>query len=583
MVLLRMAGLIFSFYGYLRLLMKRIRPEFGIAVIFSAAGNLMFLAGILNLMPEMAFALYVSGIVLGVRSVRKREPLREAVTAGTCFFGLMDVFLFVLLYHDKFLHYDNFSHWALVLKVMLAEDRFPNFLDTNIMFQSYPPGSAAFIYYIVKAAGAGPEWLQMYAQAVFMAGMASCLFAFAGKQAMGILSAAVLSVMLLAGNVPLYDLLVDTQLPLTALAGLAFCACYRDMPAQADGGDGLKAKAWYTAAFTTFLITIKNSGVLFVCIILLYLLLRRRERAVEAARELAAPLLCPLAALVLWKKHVSLVFEKGLSAKHSMSVRNFRAVFGEKSAEDLNMIARSVWDRVVTLSNPALYILLFLVLLLALQSRKKKTDREDIRLAVTAFAAYFLYQLGMLGMYLFSMPLGEAAVLAGYNRYYRTILIFIAGIAGILAMGAARRQEGSGQRGYRAAVLALCIAGSWHALKPNWAYYKKQEMNQTRLRYDALIRDYHIPPGGSYMVITTGDPGYLHYMSKYLLLPERLSARDGSRAGELERAEKEWENFDYLILFGAPEEFALWAEDRFGSEGPVIKPGEAGEWNSGGN
>lgn len=96
-VLLRMAGLIFSFYGYLRAIGKRIRPEFGIAVIFSAIGSLMFLAGILNLMPEMTFVLYVVGVCLGIRSVKNREPLRETVTAGTCFFGVMGVFLFVLL------------------------------------------------------------------------------------------------------------------------------------------------------------------------------------------------------------------------------------------------------------------------------------------------------------------------------------------------------------------------------------------------------------------------------------------------------------------------------------------------------
>ena len=93
------------------------------------------------------------------------------------------------------------------------------------------------------------------------------------------------------------------------------------------------------------------------------------------------------------------------------------------------------------------------------------------------------------------------------------------------------------------------------------------------MTYDALIRDYHIPSGGSYMVITSGDTGYLHYMSKYLLLPKRLSVRDVSRAGELERVEEEWGNFDYLILCGAPEESALWAEDRFGSGKPVIELG----------
>lgn len=572
-VLLRMAGLIFSFYGYLRLLGKRIRPEFGIAVIFSAVGSLMFLAGILNLMPEMTFALYVSGIVLGICSVRNREPLREALTAGTCFFGLMCVFLFVLLYHDKFLHYDNFSHWALVVKVMLAENRFPNFLDTNIMFQSYPPGSAAFIYYIIKAAGIGPEWLQMYAQAIFMAGMAACVFPFAGKQAMGILTAAALSMILLAGNTPLYDLLVDTQLPLTALAGLAFCVYYRETPEQTDSGDALKGKAWYITVFMTFLVTIKNSGILFVCIIGLYLLLCCKGKARKTVKALAAPLFCPLAALLLWKKHVSLVFEKGLSTKHSMSIRNFRMVFGEKSADDLNIIVRSVLDRVFTLSSPALYVLLFLILLLVLKSRMEKAGRGDIGLAVTAFAAYLLYQLGTLGMYLFSMPLWEAIALAGYDRYNQTILIFIVGIAGIQAIETVRGWERCEQRGFCAAVLVLCIAGSWHTLKPNWVYYKKQEMNPTRLTYDALIRDYHIPSGGSYMMVTTGNTEYLHYISKYLLLPKRISVHDCSRAEELERVKEEWGNFDYLILFGTSEEFALWAGDEFGVGEPVIELG----------
>ena len=570
-VLLRMAGLIFSFYGYLRAIGKRIRPEFGIAVIFSAIGSLMFLAGILNLMPEMTFVLYVVGVCLGIRSVKNREPLRETVTAGTCFFGVMGVFLFVLLYHDKFQHYDSFSHWALLVKVMLAEDRLPNFLDTNITFQSYPPGSAVFISYFIKAAGIGPEWLQMYAQAIFMTGMAACLFPFAGKEAMGILTASVLSVLLLAGNTPLCDLLVDTQLPLTALAGLAFCAYYRETEAQEGGGYGRKGKAWYIAAFTTFLVIIKNSGVLFACLILFYVLLCQEGKAKEAVRALSVPFFSSLAALVLWKKHVSLVFEKGLSSRHSMSVRNFRAVFGEKSADDLNMIARSVWNRVCTLSNPAWYVLLFLLLLLALRGRINKTGGGERKLALTAFAAYPLYQMGLWGMYLFSMPLEEARALAGYDRYNQTILIFITGVAVILALAAVRRQKGSVRAGYRAALLMFCIVGSWQTLKPKWAYYKKQEMGQARITYDALIRDYHIPPGSSYMVATTEDAGFLYFMSKYLLLPKRVTACNCDRAEDLKRVEEEWRNYDYLILCGASEEFTLRTEEMFGEKGPVIE------------
>lgn len=117
----------------------------------------------------------------------------------------------------------------------------------------------------------------------------------------------------------------------------------------------------------------------------------------------------------------------------------------------------------------------------------------------------------------------------------------------------------------------MCIVGSWHTLKPKWTYYKKQEMDQTRLTYDALIRDYHIPSGSSYMILTTGSTGYLHFISRYLLLPKHVMVCDCRRAEALKQVEEEWRNFDYLILYGASDEFALWAGEMFGEEGPVIE------------
>ena len=48
------------------------------------------------------------------------------------------------------MHYDNFSHWALIVKSMSLTNSFPSFKTDVIMFTSYPPGSAVFIYYFIN-------------------------------------------------------------------------------------------------------------------------------------------------------------------------------------------------------------------------------------------------------------------------------------------------------------------------------------------------------------------------------------------------------------------------------------------------
>ena len=153
--------------------------------------------------------------------------MQGIICIGTIFFLVICVFFAFLLYGNKFLDYDNFSHWALVEKTLLSKNRFPNFMDSNIMFQSYPPGSASYIYYVCKITGIHSEWMQMYAQTTLMSGILISLFAFSNKWQNKLLMC-VGSVILLAGNTRLDSLLVDSLLAITALGGMAFCIYYRN-------------------------------------------------------------------------------------------------------------------------------------------------------------------------------------------------------------------------------------------------------------------------------------------------------------------------------------------------------------------
>ena len=451
-IFLRSLLLMFSCYGYLQFLRKRIKLEFTIALLFAAIGSTMFLAGILNLMWETALLIFLGGLFLAACSLQKRESPCELISPGIVFFSIGCIFLLFLLRGNMFSTYDNFSHWATALKAVYTNNRFPNFSNINIGFQSYPLGSASFIYYICKIAGIFSEWSQMYAQAVLMAGMLLSLFAFA-ESLEGWLLAGTASVMLLCSNTALYDMCVDTLLPLTALAGIALCLYEQDH---------LRKIGWAAIPFTVFLVSIKNSGILFAIFIAAFVMIHlssqfrplyhppkntdgpentlftlfssayclirsiskflcrneagcRGEIVEETADyseamgywKTAAPqFLCPVLTLVLWQKHVKLVFENGMGTKHSMSLMYWRARFLQKSSEDVHTILSGMGERIFSLSNPFFYILLLLILVIV--ARKyflRQNYTEERQTALIVLVSYIVYQLGLLGTYLFPCPL----------------------------------------------------------------------------------------------------------------------------------------------------------------------------------
>lgn len=101
--------------------------------------------------------------------------------AGYVYFGFVIIVVLLSVNGKVFSHYDNFSHWALVVKQMLSTNRFPNFEDTVIVYQEYPLGSAAFIYYVAKIVGVA-ESVWMFAQAYMTLACILPIFIFCKKK-----------------------------------------------------------------------------------------------------------------------------------------------------------------------------------------------------------------------------------------------------------------------------------------------------------------------------------------------------------------------------------------------------------------
>lgn len=555
----RLLLLVFSFYGFMQAARRRLDANLSLAFIFASIGSLMFLAGILNLLPETAAFICLLGCVLGVRSIRRRESPLALISPGTLFFAVGSVVMAALLFRAKFTSYDNFSHWAIVVKRMLATDRFPNFSDVNIQFQSYPLGSSCFIYYIAKVSGIRFEWMQMLAQAVLMLGMTAALFSCSRRPVTHLLTA-VVGVALLAGDVDFTSLMVDTLLPLTALAGLAACVALRDRIGE---------RPWLLLPFLLFLMSIKNSGLLFDVVLLVCMLCCGRKALRGHVRAFALTALSPFALLLLWQKHVKLVFSDGMHAKHSLSLSLFAATLEEKGEDIIQAITGGMLGKVFSLSNPMLYVLLLLLALLLI-GRFCLRDRQSPHfLAPLVLGSYAAYELGLFLMYLLTMPTGEALILAGYSRYEKTILIFCAGAAWIYACRlAACALPGALRRTVSAVLAALCAASVFALVKPSRSYFRRQTFaGTTREAYDQLIEDYGIPAGCRYMILRSeNDDGYLYYLTRYLLDPQAVSSAELSWLIELPDL---WRGYDYLITLDPSEEVQAYLSGHF-ELSPVI-------------
>lgn len=70
---LRVLLLCLSCYGYLYLIVDKgkIKVEFSPAILFSAIGSAMFFAGILNILKETCFAIFIAGIAFAIYSFVK--------------------------------------------------------------------------------------------------------------------------------------------------------------------------------------------------------------------------------------------------------------------------------------------------------------------------------------------------------------------------------------------------------------------------------------------------------------------------------------------------------------------------------
>ena len=443
--ILKTLGLCLSFTGWMYWARRWLRVDFCFipAAVFSAAAVVVYFGGILFHLKQSAWLVYVGGL-LGFAAAaaagiaRHTAPHLHLRLREICFSVGCAAFL-TILPGAHFQHYDNFSHWGIVVKLMLTTNAFPTAQSGLIDFLNYPLGTSSFLYYVCYYAGRR-EGTMLLAQGILIFAFfyavlgvvrhTRCFLLYA------LLGAGLSFLSFFNITIRINNLLVDFLLPVIALACWAVIRRYPTKPEKM-----LPLLLPYQA----LLLIVKSTGAIYVIFVALAYLFR----VPRAVRQLPAPrhgkkyrmweTLLPAAFTLLlsfltwaaWQYHTKTALA-GTVNKFDTNLVEVGAAGTGKTPEQLQAILQLFLRTSVDLSTrPALgFVLLNLLALIGGIGFWFLWRCSQKKLAVHVFLLdimVVLYYAGILLLYLFSMPADEALVLAGFDRYACSIIVLFAG------------------------------------------------------------------------------------------------------------------------------------------------------------
>lgn len=559
MQFIKIIVLIVAMLGFYLTIKRRnkIRKEFIPIIIISVITIVEFLAGILNLMKITTILIVLSGVILAIYEfltiIKRKEKLQ--IDIGIIIFAIFICLFAYLLIGAKLLHYDNFSHWGTIVKELLIENKLPNFESDTILFTSYPPATACFIYFCCKFLG-NSESAMLFAQSMLILTSLYTIFALCKKdKKITYLIGCLAFIYLLLGNIFIDELLVDTVLPVMGIAAFVIIIYY-----QKDLKKGLLCSIPVLSVLTL----VKNSGIFFVLVDLtIWIIYFIKQNGIKGfiKEKYIMIILLPFFLQLLWNGHIGLVFEEPDLAKHSMSVSNYITNIKEKGIDNIIFIGKKFVKEMTSLQNienivMPLFIIYFINLLWMYRknSEMKKIVKNTF---IFMLISYGIYQISLLAMYIFSMPMAEAEKLASYSRYYRTILLFEYGIVitttlRILNNGIDVKKE----RVIETIIIILTML--LIVFSPN----KLQQMYQRNFKEVKIREEISqfkekglIPEEKSYFVYVGDDErytlDYIYHMWCYEYRSPRI--RVVHKLSELEN-KKELEAYEYFIVLKSTEE-----------------------------
>lgn len=548
----------------------------------------LFICGLLNCLKYGAVIIYGTGLLYAIYLFYKEKTnaIKPYLTAGYLFLCVFFAICIFALRGKVLTEYDDFTHWGMMAREILYINQYPTFKNPVIWLQTYPPGTATYIYYY-SFFTENTESIWLLAQTYITLTCILCIFAFLNKNYIFW----IIPIFVLANHIlvvsGIYDLLVDTVLPMVGIAGLLFLIY------EYNEGENKKKPyiLLFTVPFTASVVLIKNSGLLFavfICAGIVLLLMKDRKLSLKPEKEPCKvvsgllALAAPFITFFLWNRHFKYVFDDASSTKMAMTSGYYKSIVTEKTIEEISGILKEIFIKAFTEVKCIHYFACIIILSMMVIYISRKTNNTLKMLLVTCII-YIIYTIGLAGMYVFSMPRTESVKIRSFDRYQTTVLVYIlfawfAYVAGVL----------SNMEKKHLLIISISLYASlmlvWRTVYPEFSvFFKHSEWNVERYAFENMKTQYNINPDESYMVFIPRDIdiGYIGFLSRYIfhsadvsvvwtndttLIKDDFNISDpssGSAITEIRESE-DFGDYKYYIFYDVDNEFMWkWVKETY--------------------
>jgi hypothetical protein len=372
---------------------------------------LLYLGALANALPQTATIIFILGIALFIAVLlQKRKNIFSKDLMILGFSGLFVAGFAIKWYGDfQFLSWDEFSHWAHVIKHMVADNALAD-SHSQLMAKSYPPGTAINQYFFIKTLGYSESAVLFAHVVLFIAALTAAAGALRAKPLLAMSVVFVCLSLLFLLHFNLYEILVDHILG--ALLGAIVAILLTGASPR---------RYLMIVPIIIFLPLVKLSGTLFafigvgcLAISVLFDYLDKNEFKHVGLISLLLSGFGVLAVHLSWH-----LYYKSIGAKYyeiDLNLHSMLEFFLYYSSEKHTAIWHEFWIRFTSLPLLQLCIAIILTVIFLLISTRERL-RNGFILGALLFGL-FVFTCSLLFSYAFYFNEYEAVRLVSFERYY---------------------------------------------------------------------------------------------------------------------------------------------------------------------
>lgn len=366
-------------------------------------------------------------IIVRIKNKTIKKFLSNIVTPGLVIYILF-IIINILLNKNRLLEfYDNFNHWALIVRNMYLFDGYGTVENSIVMFNEYPPFTATFQYIALSINGQYAEDIIIMAQNVLYFSMIMPLFSKVnwknGKKKLIFLLPIVIFMPLIFYSNFYAEILVDGFIGILFSMGIY---------AIVENNSNKIYKYTIIGTYVLAVSLTKNIGIIFGILILVLelinIIIEKVKKKLSIKKDIIGIISIILAIIVLvggWYFIISINNSELMwdNNKQKQIDESYKQNVFKSFVNEIYMGSKDITvQNLSVLSLFVMYITYSIFIYIKLKNRVKAKYRLKTSLIIMVIAIIG-YILGMLYAYIYLFKTDETAILASFNRYISTILL----------------------------------------------------------------------------------------------------------------------------------------------------------------